>query len=348
MVTAGIFWTGLLFCLFLWLPTCHADLRADPAYCIPNVIHFIKVDGGTRDFSFLHFVALYSAQKHFSPDAVILHCDMCPVGQWWEAAKRTGPAPLHLNIGLSGCFFTWTVSGKAVKKFQHRSDFARLCLLDRYGGVYSDLDSIALRKLGPELLCSGEDFVAGLEDDSTRNAAIGVMLARPSSPYVRHFLEQTHKKFTGAWASHSVLLNAKLVGHDPRCLVVGTQNFYPNFENVTHLSGQQAIPAPGTAEHFASSGKITSWDCSYAQHVFNSFEPMDAVKDKLTDPCTAFRSISDALSNSTAVIAPLQRVVVYTVCEAVEDGVLREEVSACLEEARTVCRLPRDFFFPRL
>ena len=52
---------------------------------IPKIIHFINI--GSRPFSFIHFLAIYTAQKVNAGAEVYLHLTDEPTGQWWEKAK---------------------------------------------------------------------------------------------------------------------------------------------------------------------------------------------------------------------------------------------------------------------
>ena len=302
--------------------------------CAPNVIHFIKIDGGQKEFTFLHFMAFFSAQMNGNFDAIVLHCDVEPTGQWWDLTKMIGPAPIHIDIGMNDCASDTTSNGKRVVKYQHKSDFARICLLDHFGGVYSDLDSIVMRPFGPKLLC-GADYVAGIESDEGRNVAVGVIIATPNNQYLKYFGEISQKVFNGKWSTHSVMLNRKLVGNDPRSLVLGAVNFYPHFENRSYFLGNVPLPLEDTEEYFENSGNFVTRESSYAIHVYNSFCLMKEITDKLTSHCETLKWVRVGL-NSGDVLAPIQWVVAENVCKVLDEGLL--DMNECLDDYAFVCK----------
>ena len=200
---------------------------------IDPVIHFVYVGG--RAFSFIHFLAIYTAWKVQRPQRIYLHCSESPQGEWWLKAQ-----PL---VTINRVAPVREVDGNAVHYPAHQADVIRLEMLLRHGGIYLDLDVLSLRALTPFLQ---HDFVMGMEAGA--GLCNAVIMTRPDAPFLRRW-RAAYRDFNGEqWSRHSVQLPWRLACERPQDIHVADQFafFHPGHNDPTHpyLWGEQpSLPA---------------------------------------------------------------------------------------------------------
>ncbi len=103
-------------------------------------------------------------------------------------------------------------------RYAHVSDFVRLEVLLREGGIYADMDTLFLRPL-PAALLSHDCFMghekapkAANGKGSLCNAVIG---AAPGSRFCQLWLDAMEGEFDGTWSNHSTLLPYRLALEHP-------------------------------------------------------------------------------------------------------------------------------------
>ncbi|CAF0827672.1 unnamed protein product [Brachionus calyciflorus] len=114
----------------------------------------------------------------------------------------------------------WWLSGKVFNStfmIAHLSDAARLALLWKYGGFYSDLDTITIKNYDPLVNYSGAGFINGLSP----SLANGVMNFRKSHPFLKLVMENFANDY-----------NPKIWGHNGPTLLRKMMAKYCNVENV--------------------------------------------------------------------------------------------------------------------
>ena len=229
---------------------------------VPNVVHFVfglSPDFGGKPFSLVHYLAVLAAKARLRPDAIMLHYVHEPRGRWWRRARRhltLRPIPPTLADGLAadaagttlgdGDPFDW----RGLAHVAHKSDVVRLLVLLREGGVYMDMDVIALAPfdrlraaLDPRAAArvapaSGVVTVGAADGSGTRTRRIragvvmaaegvdglgnAVVLARPGAAFVRRWLRYyaAHRADARGWADLSVKLPLRLALAHPREAVV--------------------------------------------------------------------------------------------------------------------------------
>lgn len=188
---------------------------------VPRLIHFIYVGG--RPFSFIHFLAIYTAWKVNRPDRIYFHHTEEPSGAWWQKAR-----PL---LSLNRVEPVSEVFGNPVKYPAHQADVIRLAMLQRFGGIYLDLDVICLRPFSALL---EHDFVMGIEPGT--GLCNAVIIARHDAEFLRAWREQ-YRSFDGSrWNNHSVVVPWKLAQSLPQHIHVADQYafFYPTHNDPVH------------------------------------------------------------------------------------------------------------------
>jgi hypothetical protein len=189
---------------------------------IPNIIHFVFVAGG-RPFSFIHFLAVYTAWRVNRPDRIYFHHTGEPEGHWWQKAKPF--------LTLNRVEPVREVEGNPVTYPAHQADIIRLAMLARFGGVYLDLDVVSLNSLAP---LRERDFVMGIEPGT--GLCNAVILSRADAPFLSHWRQQYRHFDAKRWNHHSVILPWILAQEHPEWISVADQYafFYPTHNDPVH------------------------------------------------------------------------------------------------------------------
>ena len=194
---------------------------------IPKIIHFIfglKEDFGEKSFSFVHFLAVYTAWKVNNPDIIFLHYAFEPKGEWWDRAKP--------YLTLNKIDSPTEIFGNALNHYAHRADIIRLDMLKKYGGIYMDLDVLCINAFDPLLKY---DFVMGLEPGV--GLCNAVILSRPNARFLSIWYDEYRNFDNRLWNYHSVILPWKLAKKNPsECHIVNKYSFfYPMYNDPVHL-----------------------------------------------------------------------------------------------------------------
>jgi hypothetical protein len=184
---------------------------------IPRVFHFIF---GLREqlepFHLLHFLCLRSCIEVNRPQTIKFHYQHEPWGPLWDQIRpHLQLCRLEGHLPLSDYRYP---KGSASADFQyaHSSDFLRVEILLREGGVYADMDTLFVRPF-PDTLFE-QPFVMGHETvdphvtylhggGSLCNALI---LAEPGAKFAAAWYEGMEAAFDGNWSRHSTFLPFEL------------------------------------------------------------------------------------------------------------------------------------------
>jgi hypothetical protein len=188
---------------------------------IPRRIHFVYVGG--RTFSFIHFLAVFTAWKVNRPDCIYFHHTEVPTGQWWDKARAY--LTLHRVEPVR------QVHGNPITYPAHMADVIRLEMLQRFGGIYLDLDIVSLRPYAPFLQ---HEFVMGMEPGT--GLCNAVVMARQDAEFLSLWREQ-YRSFDGSrWNHHSVVLPWQMAQAHPQLIHVADKYafFYPTHNDPVH------------------------------------------------------------------------------------------------------------------
>lgn len=101
------------------------------------LIHFIfgiKRNFGGKPFAFFHYISILSAYRQHKHSKIFLHYVYKPTTFWWSVASQIATAR-KLKI---------TALLKLNIRVEQLTDVIRLNILNRYGGLYLDIDVILL------------------------------------------------------------------------------------------------------------------------------------------------------------------------------------------------------------
>jgi hypothetical protein len=193
---------------------------------IPNTIHFVfglQEGFGGKPFSFIHFLAVYTAWKVNRPERIMFHYAIEPEGEWWDKAKP--------YLTLNQIKAPTQIFGNTVTHYAHRADIVRLEMLKSHGGIYLDLDVVCINPFAPLLR---RDFVMGIQQNT--GLCNAVILSKPNAPFLSIWLEE-YRNFDGRrWCFHSVELPYRLaMNHPSLCYILNKDMFfYPIHNDPVH------------------------------------------------------------------------------------------------------------------
>jgi hypothetical protein len=93
-------------------------------FTIPNVVHYVSFGPDHKtayQLKFLHYVGFVGVQRFIRPDAIFVHGDMMPTGQWWNRTVSDVENVYFVKVPR----LTHAPSGQTFKWIQHASDVQR-------------------------------------------------------------------------------------------------------------------------------------------------------------------------------------------------------------------------------
>jgi hypothetical protein len=201
---------------------------------IPRIFHFVF---GLREqktpFHLAHYLCLESCLRVNQPDEVQFHYRNEPYGPYWDRIREriTLVSVDRLEVVPD---LRYPHRKMARERYAHESDFIRLAILIRSGGVYADIDTIFVNPLRAHMY--EQQFVIGRESEVVQHpgepptAALcnALLMAEPESEFARVWLERMPDAFDGSWSAHSTQLPELLRAEHPELLHVEPErSFYP-------------------------------------------------------------------------------------------------------------------------
>jgi hypothetical protein len=201
---------------------------------IPRVFHFVfGLKEQNAPFHLAHFLCLQSCLQVNQPDVVKFHYRHEPWGPLWDRIKRhLCLCALDESLPLSGYHYP-AGSSSADYRYAHSSDFLRVDILRREGGVYADMDTLFLQPYPEELY--QRPFVMGHEtvDPYAAHASIGgslcnaLFFSEPGAEFAGLWQENMLSAFDGTWSRHSTFLPFELSQSHPATVhVEPTTSFF--------------------------------------------------------------------------------------------------------------------------
>lgn len=203
-----------------------------PMRCIPKVVHFVNLVKPANELvPFIHFAAIASARSILRPDKIIMHLHGQPRGPWWEGARLLVDEIKHVDLPTQ-----WRAD-KPIHNYAHMADYIRIHVLAETGGIYLDMDTIAVRPVDDLL---HHEVVMGRERSNTvPRLCNAVVMAAPKAPFLMEWLRQYPDVFvpTG-WAEASVELPPIIAQQRPDLAIhiePETSFFEPSWDNVAAI-----------------------------------------------------------------------------------------------------------------
>ena len=213
---------------------------------VPKIVHYIWFYSKEEcNFKFYNFISVLSAHKYIKPENIIIWYDNLPCGVWWDRIRVYIPILRVRRINPPK-----TVFGQRIKVPEHRSDVARLGILFEHGGIYLDLDMIALKSWDPLL-----HYNTTLGAETDYDLGNGVIITVPKSQFLRRW-GNTYRNFRDSlWGFNSVIMPFYLAQLYPELIHVEWNTLYrPNWKEMGWLYGE---------------GKLWDWSDCYGMHLYH-------------------------------------------------------------------------------
>lgn len=229
--------------------------QAIGTYDIPNIVHFItgqgdasesildrygprlgsrRMERATSEFQLIDYLVLLSARKHIQPDQIYLHYSIEPTGYWWLKAKQD----VKLNLTLNQIPSITSIYNHPLYHHAHRNDIARLEILNKYGGIYLDLDVLVLKSFSNLISNPYQVEAIFAWENQQFNAICNAVII---APIYSKFLQRIHQSYqsfnSSCWACHSVLLTGQLANIYSNEVYVLPSNafFQPSWSHIEEL-----------------------------------------------------------------------------------------------------------------
>ena len=223
---------------------------------IPNVFHFLFGFKPNDPFLLYHYLTIASAIKHNQPDAVHVWIHHEPRGEWWQRAVKLPLVEIHAITPPVAIF------GNPLLHYAHQADIVRLQVIEKYGGIYLDIDTIVYKDMSP-LRLNSQCVMGWQSNDVLCNA---VIMSEPHGQFVSRWLEEG-RYFRGRglaryWDEYAVRIGAKLIlipELKPSVSVMPHNAFfYPPWTNIDPLiTSSDEIPfADSYSSHLWESGPV--------------------------------------------------------------------------------------------
>ena len=199
-------------------------LRPKPSYdeLIPNIAHVMWIGGKKMDFLF--YISILSLLYVVEVDAVYMHAPMPPGGKYWKMLEA------HPKVKFIFKDVPETVYGMKVKQLSHVSDVWRVELMQKFGGIYVDMDAIFVNKI-PYWL-RGYDAVANFDwprwdKPFPESINFGVSMAKRNSTFFRHFQETMRFYVESSYTFNGLRQPYKALERNPGAIFM-----YPHFQTI--------------------------------------------------------------------------------------------------------------------
>jgi hypothetical protein len=223
---------------------------------IPRLAHFVfGLDRRDEPFHLVHYLALASCLDLVAPDELHLHCDRLPYGFYWDLIRPS--VRLH-RIGPVAQISSFAYESQIERyAYAHHADFVRLEVLERWGGLYADIDTLFVSP-PPEDLWNAP-AVIGREADATdeRGRVRGALsnalvMSAPGGAFVHEWRERGPVAFDGSWAAHSCFLAHDLAAERPERVRVEPQRTFHAFEPTPQGLARLLVDPPVSLEGIVS------------------------------------------------------------------------------------------------
>lgn len=196
--------------------------KPTPGELVPNIGHMVWLKGGEMDMLF--YLGALSFLYVMNVETLYIHGNLPPKGPYWEKLKQNErvkhvPRPLITSVYQGG------ISSSVIM-----SDVMRVDIMNRYGGIYADIDAVWVRPLTEEE--RSYDAVAcydwvdwGYPYPEIVN--LGVFYGKKNAPFWQVFresnrvLQNNNPGFTGVQMPYKLLEKyPNLLKMDPRLAVI--------------------------------------------------------------------------------------------------------------------------------
>ncbi|KAI8817153.1 uncharacterized protein EV422DRAFT_542604 [Fimicolochytrium jonesii] len=197
--------------------------RPPPVQRIPKYVHFVRVMDRDDYFGMMHYLAIRAAVVNIKPEKVFYHHRGLPSGEWWDRARG-------MITDLTPTADVKEIFGNKVEQGAHKADVIRLRALQKWGGIYLDMDVIVTRSFDPLL---HHTTVLGIEGFKPWiGLCNAVILTAPNAPFLKRWYDSYRTFDDSKWSDHSVIMPYTLSRTTPAtdlCTLPTTAFFWPAY-----------------------------------------------------------------------------------------------------------------------
>lgn len=177
----------------------------DNSKTIPNIIHYIfGLKKQDEEFSFLFYFGILSNILINKPYKIYFHYQYLPYGYWWNKIKR------YLTLNYIN-YKDFSINDISINHYAHKSDYLRLDILYRYGGVYYDIDTLCIK---PHIDLLNNEIVLGIQEKyKNEKDLIGnaIIFSKKKNFFIKMLLDNFEKYFNNDdWTAASLFMTTEL------------------------------------------------------------------------------------------------------------------------------------------
>lgn len=236
-------------------------------YVVPNIVHFVWfAPDNQKPLSFINYLSIKSAHKIQRPEAILLHFNFLPAGEWWERLLREVPITLVHKVAPE------EIHGQKISHAFHKGDVAKLEILVEYGGIYLDYDVIVLNSLDPV-----RKFDATLGKEKPPKFIAGIIIGRKDALFLRLVYESYRD-------------NYRWFDWDYNCARVAYQ-IYLAKPDLLHVEPYK-FTTPDWADRTLLWDRVIDWKDLYLIHVMGHALKTEFTPDSIKQLNTTFGQIT--------------------------------------------------------
>src|SRR5438270_7978623 len=158
---------------------------------IPAIAHFVVgLFPQVEPFHLVHYLALRSCMAVVWPEEVHVHYHHLPHGAYWDLVRPH--VTLHrVDLVPEVTAFHYDDPLVARYAYAHHSDFVRLDVLARWGGLYADIDTLFVGPVpapcweAPAVIGREADVVDPSTGQRRPSLSNALLMSRPDAPILR-------------------------------------------------------------------------------------------------------------------------------------------------------------------
>ena len=190
--------------------------RTDCVYLHPEIFHYVLFTNNPKDsvLGFREFLSIYSVDKFYKPEKIVIHCSQSITGKYWEMVQNlTTPIEMRLTDRI-------TTIGKDKKKpsyISHEADYLKIKSGFRDGGIYSDFDVVILNGSKLREMQRQSEIVIGRDNQECTRTCAGFFSSVPGSPFMGKWLDSYENNYRPGWIDNAGHVPAGILHHCPEC-----------------------------------------------------------------------------------------------------------------------------------
>lgn len=186
-----------------------------------DIFHFVYLSSPNFPFVMMHYLSVKTAHSLNHPSKIFIYVNEEPIDNiWWDRVKQIAQ-PVIVTPPKFIC-------KTSIWANQHICDLMRIHILERFGGVYMDLDVLSLKSVKP-LIASNKIVMCKEEGKGLANC---VIISPPNKEFFREWIEEYETKYNNVedfWVGLSVRKPGELqLQHVDDFKVLEQQAFLPH------------------------------------------------------------------------------------------------------------------------